>query len=53
MSEEDIDCPTILLALETAEEKRLYVMHVLEALMIIYIKHGDKKNVDRSNEAGH
>ena len=46
MSEED----AILLAFETVEEKRLDGIQILEDLIIIYVKRGDKKNVDRSND---
>ena len=50
MSEEDVDKEAILLALETVEEKRLDAIQILEDLIIIYVKRGDKKNVDRSND---
>ena len=47
---EDVDKEAILLALETVEEKRLDAIQILEDLIIIYAKRGDKKNVDRSND---
>ena len=46
MSKEDADKEAIVLALETVEEKRLDAIQILEDLIIIYVKRGDKKNVD-------
>ena len=43
MFEEDVDRAMVLLALETFIEERLDVI-------LFYVKQGDKKNVDRSNE---
>ena len=50
MFEEDVDRAMVLLALETFKEGKIGCDRDFSELILIYVKQGDKKNVDRSNE---
>ena len=50
MFEEDVDRAMVLLALETFYRGKIGCDRDFSELILIYVKQGDKKNVDRSNE---
>ena len=50
MSEESVNIDTILTTLEDTEEKMLDVIQLLEDLVVIYEKNGDKQNLARTKE---
>ena len=50
MAEESVNIDAILTTLEDTEEKMLDVIQLLEDLLVIYEKNGDKQNLARTEE---
>ena len=50
MAEESVNIDDILTTLEDAQEKMLDVIQLLEALVVMYEKNGDKQNLARTEE---
>ena len=50
MFEEDVDRAMVLLALETFKEGKIGCDRDFSELILIYVKQGDKKNVDRKRQ---